>query len=83
MSGVGHALQKTYDVLVKGETPQAPVVAPPPPPPDPTKDPAVNKAQDDAALNERKAKGRASTMLTGASGLTTASTTAGRTLLGS
>ncbi len=82
MGGVGQALQRTYDVLVKGETPQAPAVPPPPAPLD-TKNPETAAALDAAAANERKAKGRASTYLTGAGGLTTQATTAGRTLLGS
>lgn len=84
MSGVGQALQKTWDVLVKGERPEAPALPPPPPPPSPTgQDPATAKSMDEAAANERRAKGRASTYLTGAAGLTTQATTAGRTLLGS
>lgn len=80
MSGIGNSLQKLYDYSVKGETPQAPVLAPPPPPATPENSSA---AMDAAALNERKAKGRASTYLTGAGGVTTQATTASRTLLGS
>lgn len=82
MGGVGQALQKTYDVLVKGETPQAPALAPPPPPPTPA---TSSDAQDAAAKKERdrSSRGRASTMLTGASGLSSTATTSGRTLLGS
>lgn len=83
MGGAGAALQKAYDFTVKGETPTPPPpVAPPPPPPTP-QNAEVADAQKQAAANERKARGRASTLLTGAGGVTTAATTAGRTLLGS
>ena len=57
-------------------------------PPSPTsEDPAAAKkaqeAADAAALSERKARGRASTILTGGKGLLGPATTSRRTLLGS
>lgn len=88
MGGAGKAIQKTYDVLVKGETPQAPApLAPPPPPPSPVGDSAnakqTNEAMEAAAAAERKARGRSSTLLTGAQGLTSDAPTSRRMLLGS
>lgn len=83
MGGVGAALQKTYDVIVKGETPQAPQMpAPPPSMDDPAEKAKNDKAVETAANAERKTRGRATTVLTGASGLKDEATTSRRTLLG-
>lgn len=68
--------------------PESPKIIAPPPPPSPTSaDPAVaaatQKAMADAAARERAAKGRASTILTGAQGDTSQAPTARNILLGS
>ncbi|TXG77590.1 hypothetical protein E6Q11_02355 [Candidatus Dojkabacteria bacterium] len=65
---------------------QAP--APPPPPPSPVgADPAeaakTQKAMEDAASAERKARGRAATLLTGGEGVEDPATISKRMLLGS
>lgn len=68
------------------ESPGAPqgIAAPPSPT---SEDPAAAKkaqeAADAAALSERKARGRASTILTGGKGVLGSATTSRRTLLGS
>lgn len=82
MGGVARAFQGTYDTLIKGQVPQAPEL--PPPPAAPTgDDPAAQKAQEEAAAAERRQRGRASTLLTGAAGITTEAPTSKRMLLGS
>lgn len=61
--------------------PQLP--APPPPPAPPNRnDPSTAKATDEAAQRERKARGRASTILNGPTGLTEQPTLSRQTLLG-
>ena len=57
-----------------------PNATPPPPPPTPE---ANSAAVSDAANQQKKAKGRASTVLTGGYGLLNSGYTASRTLLGS
>jgi hypothetical protein len=83
MGGVGAALQKTWDVVVKGEHPEAPTMPAPPPSMSDTAEKAKNDASAETAANaERKNRGRASTVLTGASGVSEKATTSRRTLLG-
>lgn len=66
-----------------GVSVRRPAATPPPPPPSPN-DPATNQALDQASAAERKAKGRASTVLTGGTGLEDSPVMiARRTLLGS
>jgi len=80
--------QQSYNSLIKGEKPQAPGLAAPPALPSPgSSDPdAAKKAQDaqeTAAAAERRSRGRASTLLTGASGLSGEAPVSRRMLLGS
>lgn len=63
------------------------VQAPPPPPPSPiSEDPTIKQktqqAMDDAAAAEKKARGRASTLLTGPAGITDKGPSSRRFLLG-
>lgn len=85
MGALGNlAQQKAMDVandpLIKfGESKVTIPNAPEPPPPPPTPDEAPVA---DAASQQKKAKGRASTVLTGNYGLLGGGSTASRTLLG-
>lgn len=65
--------------------PKAPVAAPVAPPPPPAIDtPAVQAASDATRIRERKARGQASTLLTGSGGLTDTTAQIGtKKLLGS
>ena len=74
--------QNLYDTTVKGQEGSAPAIGVDGAPPAPG---GNNDAADQAAEEARKnrGRGRASTYLTGSSGVTTSATTAGRTLLGS
>ena len=69
----------------------APPAPPPPPPPEPPPEPTApattqsaeaQAARDRDRQRRRAARGPSSTILTGASGVTTAAPTAGKTLLG-
>lgn len=83
LPGVKNAANTTatmgYDYLT-GKTPDAAAAPEPEAPPASPTDTAGQV--DDAAAKQRRARGRASTYLTGSQGLTTSATTASRTLLG-
>ncbi|WP_119462931.1 hypothetical protein [Rhodospirillaceae bacterium SYSU D60014] len=66
-----------------GLIPDAPDVVMPEAPPSPTDDNGTAEEMARAAEAERKARGRASTILTGSRGLLGSPTTSSRTLLGS